>query len=135
MRWWVSVAAVLAAVVALSAPRGVDAQPAQESDCMDLPLGPVPEWDMVVLGDANWNAGENEGRAVVGRDATFASFGVGTRLPLDRKRLDLAVGRELHFDNSGLNNGHATYGTESQRPAGRDLLREGGTAVRRRRAV
>ena len=78
---------------------------------MDLPLGPVPEWDMVVLGDANWNAGENQGGAVVGRDATFESFGIGTRLPLDRTRLDLAVGRALHFNNSGLNNGRATYGS------------------------
>src|SRR3954453_18163638 len=115
MRWWVMVAALLAAVVAFTAPRSVEAQDtAEASDCMDLPLGPVPEWDMVALGDVNWEggggggggaggalgavnwkAGENEGRAVVGRDATFESFGVGNRLPTDRTRLDLAVGRNL----------------------------------------
>ncbi|HEY6886969.1 MAG TPA: choice-of-anchor A family protein [Solirubrobacter sp.] len=114
MRWWAMVAGVLAAVVAFSAPREVRAQDATE--CMDLPLGDAPEWDMVVLGDVNWNAGENEGRAVVGRDATFSSFGVGTRLPLDRNRLDLAVGHELQFDSSGLNNGRATYGTAISGP-------------------
>src|SRR3954453_15820280 len=111
MRWWVMVAALLAAVVAFTAPRSVEAQDtAEASDCMDLPLGPVPEWDMVALGDVNWKAGENEGRAVVGRDATFESFGVGNRLPTDRTRLDLAVGRNLRSTNNVINNGRATYG-------------------------
>jgi choice-of-anchor A domain-containing protein/uncharacterized repeat protein (TIGR01451 family) len=112
VRWWVILAAVLAAVVALSAPRGVVAQGAVEHDCEENPLGPVPDWDMVVMGDVNWKAGETEGRAVVGRDATFESFGVGSRLPLDRTRVDLAVGRDLTAggDGLGVNNGRATYG-------------------------
>ena len=66
-------AVVLAAVVALSAPRGVEAQGAVKHECEKDPLGPVPDWDMVVLGDVNWKAGETEGRAVVGRDARFES--------------------------------------------------------------
>jgi choice-of-anchor A domain-containing protein/uncharacterized repeat protein (TIGR01451 family) len=111
MRWWMAAAALLAAIVAITAPRPVEAQNSgADSDCMDLPLGPVPGWDMVVMGDVVWNAAENQGRAAVGRDAKLTSFGVGTRLPTDRTRLDLAVGRDLQFVNSGLNNGRATYG-------------------------
>ncbi len=97
--------------MAISAPREVAAQDdTDEVECMDLPLGDVPQWDMVVKGDVVWTAAENEGRAVVGRDMSVSSFGVGTRLPTDRTRLDLAVGRDLDFVNSGLNNGRATYG-------------------------
>jgi choice-of-anchor A domain-containing protein/uncharacterized repeat protein (TIGR01451 family) len=118
MRWWWAIAvALLAGVVAVSAPRAGEAQDAgDEPDCMDLPLGPVPEWDMVVMGDVVWNAAENQGRAVVGRDATLTSFGVGTRLTVDRTRVDLAVGRDLYFINSGLNNGRATYGRNLSGP-------------------
>jgi choice-of-anchor A domain-containing protein/uncharacterized repeat protein (TIGR01451 family) len=117
MRWWGLMAALLAAVVAISAPRGVAAQDTgDEADCMDLPLGPVPDWDMVVLGDVNWANGENEGRAVVGRDATLTGFGVASRLPTDRTRVDLAVGRDLAFTNSGLNHGRATYGRDLSGP-------------------
>jgi choice-of-anchor A domain-containing protein/uncharacterized repeat protein (TIGR01451 family) len=99
-----------AAVVAFSASRPVAAAQAAR-DCMELPLGPVEGFDMVVMGDVNWRAAENEGRAVVGRDATLESFGVGSRLALDRTRVDLAVGRNLKATNGlGVNNGRATYG-------------------------
>ena len=109
MRWWVRPDAVLAAVVALTSPRPVVAQ--SIPDCMEDPLGPLPAWDMIVLGDVSWKAGENQGRAVVGRDATFESFGVGTRLPVNRERMDLAVGDDLRAtDGLGVNNGRATYG-------------------------
>ena len=72
MRWWIIAAALLAAIVAFTAPRDVEAQDAGgESDCMVDPLGPVSEYDVVTLGDVNWTTGETEGRMVVGRDATF----------------------------------------------------------------
>ena len=69
----------------------------------------------MVLADVNWRAGENEGRAAVGRDAPLESFGVGSRLPLDRARLDLAVGRRPAVSTGlGVNNGRATLtGTRS----------------------
>src|SRR4051812_44918265 len=78
---------------------------------MEDPLGPVPEWDVVAMGDVNWRAAQTDGRMAVGRDAKLASFGVGSRLPLDRARIDLAVGRDLTAaDGLGVNRGRATYG-------------------------
>jgi len=110
MRGWVMLTVVCCAVVAFTAPRSVVAQQAAATECLADPLGPVPEWDMVVLGDARWKANENQGRAVVGRDASLESIGVATRLATDRNRLDFAVGHDLKSTNNVINNGGATYG-------------------------
>ena len=48
---------------------------------------------------------------VVGRDARLTSLmGIATKLPVDRTRVDLAVGRDLRVNSSGINNGSVTYG-------------------------
>lgn len=123
MRWTVlGLVALLAAVVALSTARDAPVAVAQDTtDCMDDPLGDAPGWDMVVHGDVTWKNGENEGRALVGNDATFENFGVATRLlPPDRSRLDLAVGNDLTANNDVVNNGFATYGGALNVPSGGD---------------
>ena len=104
----VLVTVLLASAVAIWSP-GATAQRA-ESDCMDDPLGPVPAYNIVTMGDLDLMNTDSEGRIVVGRDATLASFGIASKLPVDPTRVDLAVGRDLTANNSGLNQGSATYG-------------------------
>ncbi len=77
---------------------------------MDLPLGPVPDWNIVVMGDLNLMNTDSEGRMVIGRDATLQNFGVATSYPNDASRIDLAVGRDLNAISTGVNHGSATYG-------------------------
>lgn len=106
-------AAVLATIVAFgtNAPRAelVAAQQTDE-DCMDDPLGPVPGYSVVTHGDWEETNSEADGRAVVGGDARLTSSGVATKLPVDRARVDLAVGGSATLDSVGINNGSVTYG-------------------------
>ena len=59
---------------------------------MDNPLGPVPAYSVVTHGDFEESNTESDGRVVVGGDARLTNFGVATKLPVDRTRVDLAVG-------------------------------------------
>ena len=77
---------------------------------MTDPLGPVPDWNIVVMGDLNLMNTDSEGRMVIGRDATLQNFGVASSYPNDPSRIDLAVGRDLNAVNTGINHGSATYG-------------------------
>jgi choice-of-anchor A domain-containing protein/uncharacterized repeat protein (TIGR01451 family) len=77
---------------------------------MDNPLGPVPAYSVVTHGDFEEMNSESDGRMVIGRDARLTSMGVATKLPVDRARVDLAVGRDLRVNSSGINNGSVTYG-------------------------
>ena len=83
--------------MAFTAPRGVEAQDTGvENDCDGAPARAGRRsgtWSCSAT--STGRRARTEGRAVVGRDATFESFGVGTRLPPDRTRVDLAVGRDL----------------------------------------
>jgi choice-of-anchor A domain-containing protein/uncharacterized repeat protein (TIGR01451 family) len=110
----VALTLVLAAIVALStgatARNGAPRQAQADSDCMADPLGPVPAWNIVTMGDLNLMNTDSEGRIVVGRDATLQSFGVASKYPVDRDRIDLAVGRDLTATNTGVNQGSVTYG-------------------------
>lgn len=106
MRWWVIVAVGLAAAVVAWGPARVAAK--TESDCMQDPLGP-PGWTIVTFGDLTLSNTDSEGRLAVGRDATLTSYGVASSLPTDPARVDLATGRDLTANNSGLNHGSATY--------------------------
>jgi len=105
---------VLALVVAFgSAGAGARKAPQKAQatdDCMDLPLGPVPDWNIVVMGDLNLQNTDSEGRMVIGRDATLQNFGVASSYPNDPSRIDLAVGRDLNAVSTGINHGSATYG-------------------------
>ena len=77
---------------------------------MTDPLGPVPDYSIVTMGDLDLMNTDSEGRIVVGRDATITSFGVASKYPVDASRVDLAAGRNLNGNNSGVNNGSVTYG-------------------------
>ena len=114
MRAVVALTLVLATIVALStgatARNGAPRQAQAESDCMTDPLGPVPDWNIVVMGDLNLMNTDSEGRIVIGRDATLQNFGVASSYPNDPSRIDLAVGRDLNAVNTGVNHGSATYG-------------------------
>ena len=70
MRAVVAFTLVLATIVALStgatARNGAPRQAQAESDCMTDPLGPVPDWTIVVMGDLNLMNTDSEGRIVSG---------------------------------------------------------------------
>ncbi|MDA0181218.1 choice-of-anchor A family protein [Solirubrobacter phytolaccae] len=113
MRWWVIVSAVLATVVAfgMGAPRAAMVAAQQDDeDCMNAPLGPVPAYSVVTHGDWEETNSEADGRVVVGGDARLTSSGVATKLPVDRTRVDLAVGGTATLNSVGINNGSVTYG-------------------------
>ena len=116
MRAVVAFTVVLALVVAFgSSGAGASKAPqkAQASDdCMTDPLGPVPDWNIVVMGDLNLMNTDSEGRMVIGRDATLQNFGVASSYPNDASRIDLAVGRDLNAVSTGINHGSATYGRD-----------------------
>src|SRR6478735_3236113 len=103
MRWWVMAALVLAAVVA-SAPRAATSSLVRQADddCMDDPLGPVPAYSAVTHGDFDQMNTEADGRLVVGGNARLTRFGVATKLPVDRTRVDLAVGGNLALQSTGI---------------------------------
>ena len=69
-----------------TARNGAPRQAQAESDCMTDPLGPVPDWNIVVMGDLNLMNTDSEGRIVVGRDATLQNFGVASSYPNDPNR-------------------------------------------------
>ncbi len=115
MRAVVAFTVVLALVVAFgSSGAGASKAPQKAQAVRRLhgpdPLGPVPDWNIVVMGDLNLMNTDSEGRMVIGRDATLQNFGVASSYPNDASRIDLAVGRDLNAVSTGINHGSATYG-------------------------
>ena len=113
---WISAAAVAAVVgtvamtVAMAA-GAPSARFAQADECQDDPFGlGEQQYVLVIHGDLHQESTDSEGRIAVGGDATLVSFGVGSRLPVDADRIDLAVGGVLNATNVGVNNGSITYG-------------------------
>src|SRR5687767_1586990 len=98
-----------ASVVAISAPADPPARAAQDLRCVENPLGPAPEWTLIIHGDLVQSNSDSEGRVAVGGDATLTNFGVASRFPVDGSRVDLAVGGTLDATNVGVNNGSITY--------------------------
>src|SRR5262245_35278213 len=98
MRLWFALSAVLATIVVMSA-AGTSAKPRtaakQTSDCMVDPLGPLPGYSVITNGDFSEQNTESDGRMVVGGKANLVNFGVATKLPVDRNRVDLATGGDL----------------------------------------
>jgi len=112
----VALSVVLATIVAFGSSgataRKAPRQAQATDDCMVDPLGPVPEWNIVTMGDLDLMNTDSEGRIVVGRDATLQNFGVASNYPNDASRIDLAVGRDLNAVSTGINHGSATYGRD-----------------------
>src|SRR5687767_11801629 len=86
--------AILAAPVALPAER--PASTAQDTECIENPLGPAPDWTLIIHGDLIQSNTDSQGRVAVGGDATLTNFGLADRLPVDGSRVDLAVGGTLN---------------------------------------
>jgi choice-of-anchor A domain-containing protein/uncharacterized repeat protein (TIGR01451 family) len=106
MRWWVVVTAALAAVVVLSmgSPRTVVAQ----TECTGA--GPASDFSIVTFSLVSISNSDTEGRILAGVNAKFQSYQFGAGLPLDRDRIDLAVGNDLEANNTELKAGRGTYG-------------------------
>ena len=107
MRWWAALAIVLGVLVA-SSTRPVRAQDSE--DCMENPLGPLPAYSAITLGDFVESNSEADGRVVAGANVVLTAMGIATDLPVDRTRVDLAAGGDLTVNYSGINNGSVTYG-------------------------
>ncbi|MES1166353.1 MAG: choice-of-anchor A family protein, partial [Verrucomicrobiota bacterium] len=89
----------------MTAPAG-----AMAANCSDAPLGNVDNWNIIVRGDLQQSNSDSEGRVAAGRDVALSSYGVASRLPVDRSRVDLVAGRDLTGSNVGVNQGSVTYG-------------------------
>ncbi len=96
----------------MSAPRAATVTTASRptTTAWTNPLGPVPAYSVVTHGDFEQTNTESDGRMVVGGNARLTNFGVATKLPVDRTRVDLAVGGDLTLSSVGINNGSVTYG-------------------------
>jgi choice-of-anchor A domain-containing protein/uncharacterized repeat protein (TIGR01451 family) len=109
VRWWVLSICVLAALVALTAPRPVGAQDAAD-DCMDDPLGSAQQFSITAFGDLHLENTDSEGRIAVGGDATLTNFTVNSsRANQPPEGLALSVGGNLVFTNGSIW-GHADVG-------------------------
>lgn len=102
---------------------------AAQVDCVDDPLGPITDgWVLAIHGDLAQQNTDSEGRIAVGGDATLSSFGVGSALPRDPARVDLAVGGTLNAFNASAINGSITYGESLN---GSAFATQGGTVTQR----
>ena len=127
MRWWLVVTAALAAVVVLSmgSSRAVVAQ----TDCSGV--GPAEDYSIVTFSLVSISNSDTEGRILAGVNAKFQSYQFGAGLPLDRNRIDLAVGRDLDGDEHRAQPGQRDLRPHAERqPDARTS--QGGAAVRRR---
>jgi choice-of-anchor A domain-containing protein len=126
----------LAATIGLSGPSGTaagESAAASAIQCMDDPLGPAPDWNVLVHGDMVQSNTDSEGRVAVGGNATLTQMGIGTRLSPDGSRVDLAVGGDLDatrvqatgsivYGGSLSGNPSSASGTVSQRSLNLDAL-------------
>ncbi len=77
-------------------------------------LGPAKDYNLFVIYDVNQPSSDTQGKVAVGRDAHFANYDIGDKLPPNSGDV-LIVGRDLIF-TSGHVNGHVVYGNSTNLP-------------------
>jgi len=78
-------------------------------------LGVAKDYNLFVIEDANQPSSDTEGRVAVGRDATFANYSIGDKLPPNSGDV-LIVGRNLIFTSGRVYNGDVAYGNSTNLP-------------------
>lgn len=75
-------------------------------------LGPAADYNLFVLYDAAQPSSDTEGRVAVGRDASFANYSIGDKLPPNSGDV-LVVGRNLEYTSGAVYNGNVVYGNNT----------------------
>lgn len=75
-------------------------------------LGPAADYNLFVLYDVTQPSSDTEGRVAVGRDANFANYSIGDKLPPNSGDV-LVVGRNLEYTSGAVYNGNVVYGNNT----------------------
>lgn len=75
-------------------------------------LGPAADYNLFVLYDVTQPSSDTEGRVAVGRDASFANYSIGDKLPPNSGDV-LVVGRNLEYTSGAVYNGNVVYGNST----------------------
>ncbi|MCX7874526.1 MAG: choice-of-anchor A family protein [Melioribacteraceae bacterium] len=80
-----------------------------------IDLGLAKDFNLFVLEDATQPSSDTEGKVAVGRDASFANYSIGDKLPPNSGDV-LIVGRNLTFTSGRVYNGDVAYGNSTNLP-------------------
>ena len=76
-----------------------------------IDLGIASDYNLFVLKDIVQPSSDTEGKAAIGRDASFSNYSVGYKLPPSGGTEDvLIVGRKLTFTSGAVFGGNVVYG-------------------------
>ncbi len=78
-------------------------------------LGVAKDYNLFVIEDANQPSSDTQGKAAVGRNATFANYSIGDLLPANSGDV-LIVGNSLNFISGAIYGGNVVYGYSSNLP-------------------
>ncbi|MEW6004452.1 MAG: SdrD B-like domain-containing protein [Stygiobacter sp.] len=80
-----------------------------------IDLGVAKDYNLFVLEDATQPSSDTEGKVAIGRDANFANYSIGDKLPPNSGDV-LVVGRNLTFTSGRVYNGDVAYGNSTNLP-------------------
>ncbi|HEX2868168.1 MAG TPA: choice-of-anchor A family protein [Ignavibacteriales bacterium] len=86
-----------------------------ELNNMAFDLGIAKDYNLFVLQDASQPSSDTQGKAAIGRDASFGGYSVGDQLAPNSGDV-LIVGRKLTFTSGRVYNGNAVYGDSTNLP-------------------
>lgn len=92
----------------------------------NLTFGVAKDFNLFVLEDVFQPSSDTEGKVAVGRDAFFANYSIGDRLPNSNGTEDvLIVGRRLTFLSGRVYHGNVVYGDSTNLPISTVSVNEG----------
>ena len=78
-------------------------------------LGVAKDFNLFVIEDANQPSSDTQGKVAVGRNAQFANYSMGDKLPSNSGDV-LIVGNDLNYISGAIYNGNVVYGHTTNLP-------------------
>lgn len=78
-------------------------------------LGVAKDFNLFVIEDANQPSSDTQGKVAVGRNAQFANYSMGDKLPSNSGDV-LIVGNDLNYISGAIYNGNVVYGHATNLP-------------------